>query len=132
MERLRARARELYETGLPVVLAGDFNVVPTEADIYPTTSYRDNALVQPESRAAFRALLAQGWTDAIRARYPSETVYTFWDYKHGRWSRDAGLRLDHLLLSDELAGRLMNAGVDKAVRGREGASDHAPTWVVLR
>jgi exodeoxyribonuclease III len=132
MERLRARARELYETGLPVVLAGDFNVVPTEADIYPTASYRDNALVQPESRAAFRALLAQGWTDAIRARYPSETVYTFWDYKRGRWSRDAGLRLDHLLLSDELAGRLMDAGVDKEVRGREGASDHAPTWIILR
>ena len=132
MERLQARTRELWESGLPVVLAGDFNVVPTDADIYPTTSYSDNALVQPESRAAFRALLAQGWTDAIRSRYPAETIYTFWDYKRGRWSRDAGLRLDHLLLSAGLAPRLSDAGVDKTVRGREGASDHAPTWIVLK
>lgn len=132
MERLKARTLELWESGLPVVLAGDFNVVPTDADIYPTTSYSDNALVQPESRAAFRAILDQGWTDAIRSRYPTETVYTFWDYKRGRWSRDAGLRLDHLLLSADLAPRLSDAGVDKVVRGREGASDHAPTWIMLR
>jgi exodeoxyribonuclease-3 len=132
MERLEARTRELWESGLPVVLAGDFNVVPTDADIYPTSSYSENALVQPESRAAFHAVVKQGWTDAIRARYPSETVYTFWDYKRGRWSRDAGLRLDHLLLSADLADRLEDAGVDKAGRGREGASDHAPTWITLR
>jgi exodeoxyribonuclease-3 len=131
MERLKARTRELWESGLPVVLAGDFNVVPTDADIYPTSSYSENALVQPESRAAFRDILEQGWTDALRARHPSGPVYTFWDYKRDRWSRDAGLRLDHLLLSADLAARLADAGVDKAVRGRDGASDHAPAWVVL-
>jgi exodeoxyribonuclease III len=130
-ERLIAHAAELKRARVPVVLAGDYNVVPTERDIYPTTSYADNALVQPQSRAAFRRLLKQDWTDAIRAIHPTETIYTFWDYKRDRWRRDAGLRLDHLLLSKEAAARLADAGVDKHVRGEEGASDHAPTWIVL-
>jgi exodeoxyribonuclease-3 len=131
-ERLIAHAAELYGTGLPVVLAGDFNVVPTDADIYPTKSWAKDALLQPESRAAFRRLLDQGWTDAIRACHPAEPVYTFWDYKRDRWTRDAGLRLDHLLLSADLAKRLVDAGVDRSVRGEPGASDHAPAWAVLR
>jgi exodeoxyribonuclease III len=105
--------------------------VPTDADIYATHSYVDNALLQPESRAAYRRLLDQGWTDAIRTLYPDERVYTFWDYKRNRWPRDAGLRLDHLLLSPVLAPRLIKAGVDRKVRAEEGASDHAPAWIVL-
>jgi exodeoxyribonuclease-3 len=131
-ERLIAHAAELYASGLPVVLAGDYNVVPTDEDIYPTKSYADNALLQPESREAYRRLLAQGWTDALRRRHPAERVYTFWDYKRERWQRDAGLRLDHLLLSPDVARRMRDAGVDKAVRGEPEASDHAPTWVLLR
>jgi exodeoxyribonuclease III len=132
LDRLIRHAGELWASAVPVVLAGDYNVVPTDADIYSTRSYADNALLQPEARAAFRRVLAQGWTDAIRARHPSASIYTFWDYMRNRWTRDAGLRIDHLLLSAEVAARLVDAGVDKAVRGREGASDHAPAWVVLR
>lgn len=132
MERLLAHAQGLWDTGLPVVLAGDYNIVPEPRDIYPTTSYRDNALVQPESRALFAQLLAQGWTDAIRKKYPDETIYTFWDYMRNRWPRDAGLRLDHLLLSKSLSRKLVAAGVDRDVRGRDGASDHAPVWIELR
>ena len=116
---------------MPVVLAGDYNVVPTPFDIYETKSYAKNALVQPESRAAFQALLDKGWVDAIRALHPGEPIYTFWDYMRNRWQRDAGLRLDHFLLSSEAAGRLTEAGVDRAVRGEENASDHAPAWIVL-
>jgi exodeoxyribonuclease-3 len=132
LDRLARHAAELYRCGAPVVLAGDFNVVPTPADIYPTTSYDDDALVQPEARAAFRRLLEQGWTDALRAKHPSQAIYTFWDYMRKRWERNAGLRIDHLLLNAELARSLADAGVDRDVRGRTGASDHAPTWVVLR
>lgn len=130
-ERLLAHARELWSTGLPVVLAGDYNIVPEPRDIYQTTSYRDNALVQPESRALFAQLLDQGWTDAIRKVFPDETVYTFWDYMRNRWPRDAGLRLDHLLLSKTLSPKLAEAGVDRSVRGEDGASDHAPVWIRL-
>ncbi|MCE9661737.1 MAG: exodeoxyribonuclease III [Burkholderiales bacterium] len=130
-ERLIAHAASLQASGHPVVLAGDFNVVPTQRDIYPTTSYRDNALLQPEPRDAFRRLLAQGWTDSIRAIHPDETVYTFWDYLRQRWPRNAGLRIDHLLLSASVAARLKDAGVDRDERGREGASDHAPVWAEL-
>ena len=132
LERLISHAAGLYASGAPVVLAGDYNVVPTPADIYATTSYDDDALVQPESRVAFRRLLEQGWTDAIRVRHPTATIYTFWDYMRKRWERDAGLRIDHLLLSPALAPRLHDANVDKAVRARTGASDHAPTWITLR
>jgi exodeoxyribonuclease-3 len=131
-ERLIAHAAELFATGLPVVLAGDYNIVPEPRDIYPTKSYDKNALVQPESRAVFKRLLDQGWVDAIRKIHPDETVYTFWDYMRNRWPRNAGLRLDHLLLSRKVARRLKDAGVDRAVRGADGASDHAPVWVELR
>ena len=130
-ERLIAHAAELHATGLPVVLAGDYNVVPTDADIYPSKSWGKNALLQPESRAAFRRLLDQGWTDAIRTRHPKRPMFTFWDYKRDRWQRDAGMRLDHILLAPSVADWLADAGVDREVRGETGASDHAPTWVVL-
>ena len=132
MKRLLAHAAELYALDAPVVLAGDFNVVPTDADIYPTKSYAKNALVQPEPRALFRRLLDQGWIDAIRTLHPDAPMYTFWDYMRNRWQRDAGLRLDHLLLNPKAAKRLVDAGVDREVRGLEGASDHAPAWIVLR
>ena len=132
LKRLIEHAEGLYASGAPVVLAGDYNVVPTESDIYPTRSYDDNALVQPKSRAAFRQLIDLGWTDAIRARHPTGPIYTFWDYMRKRWDRDAGLRIDHLLLNAELSARLVEAGVDKAVRGRIGASDHAPAWIEVQ
>ena len=131
LERLITHAAELHASGLPVVLAGDYNVVPTDADIYSTRSWKDNALLQPQPREAFRCLVAQGWTDAIRARHAAEPIYTFWGYLRNYWPRDAGLRIDHLLLSPAVAKRLVEAGVDKAVRGRENASDHAPAWVTL-
>ena len=132
LDRLVAHAAELLAANVPVVLAGDFNVVPTDRDIYPTKSYAKNALVQPQSRARFQRLLDQGWTDAIRTLHPDAPMYTFWDYMRNRWPRDAGLRLDHLLLSAQAAQRLGASGVDRDVRGREGASDHAPVWIELR
>ena len=131
-DRLIAHAAELYAAGVPAVLAGDYNVVPTDLDIYPTKSWANDALLQPESWAAFQRLVAIGWTDAIRTLHPADPMYTFWDYKRDRWRRDAGLRLDCLLLSPPLASRLVQAGVDRAVRGQVGASDHAPAWIVLR
>ncbi len=130
-ERLSAHAAELLAAGVPVILAGDYNVVPTEQDIYPTKSWAADALVQPQSRQAYARLLAQGWTDAIRAIHPTGAVYTFWDYKRDRWKRDAGLRLDHLLLSPGVATALLDAGVDRDIRGAEGASDHAPAWITI-
>ena len=132
LKRLNAHAAELYATGAPVVLAGDYNVVPTDLDIYSTKSWDRNALLQPESRAAYQRLLAQGWTDAIRALHPKEPMYTFWDYMRNRWERDGGLRLDHILLSSTLTERLQSAGVDRQTRGMADASDHAPLWVRLR
>ncbi|MGY3446040.1 MULTISPECIES: exodeoxyribonuclease III [unclassified Bradyrhizobium] len=131
-KRLRAHAAKLLKQEVPVVLAGDYNVAPTPLDIYPTRSWDKDALIQPKSRAAFKALVDQGWCDAIRTLHPDEPMFTFWDYKRQRWPRDAGLRLDHLLLSPEVAARLAKAGVDRDIRGEEGASDHAPVWVVLR
>jgi exodeoxyribonuclease III len=130
--RLLAHAAELHAADVPVVLAGDYNVVPTEQDIYPSRSYANNALVQPQSRALFRRILDAGWLDAIRARHPKVPMYTFWDYMRDRWARDAGLRLDHLLLSPQAAERLAGAGVDRDIRGEQGASDHTPAWIVLR
>ena len=131
-ERLIAHAATLIDSGLPVVLAGDYNVVPTPADMYPSKSHDKNALVQPETRATYARLLRQGWTDALRAKHPDEPMYTFWAYLRDGWARDAGWRLDHLLLSPAIAGRLTASGVDRAVRGEDGASDHAPAWVELR
>jgi exodeoxyribonuclease-3 len=132
MERLAGHAAALYAAGVPVVLAGDYNVVPTDRDIYPTKSYARDALLQPEARALFRRILDQGWVDAIRTLHPEAPMYTFWDYMRNRWPRDAGLRIDHLLLSVDAAKRLVDAGIDREVRGREGASDHAPVWAILR
>ena len=131
-DRLLAHAAELLAAGIPVVLAGDYNVVPTDADIYPSKSWARNALVQPEPRAAYQTLLAQGWSDALRTRHPGAPLYTFWAYLREAWPRDAGLRLDHLLLSPDLAANLLDAGVDREVRGEPGASDHAPAWLTLR
>ncbi len=131
LERLRKHATTLRKTGAPVVLAGDYNVAPTDLDIYPTKSWDDDALIQPESRAAFRRLVGRSWTDALRSRHPDERIYTYWSYKRERWSRNSGLRLDHLLLSPNLAPRLRDAGVDRDVRGVDGASDHAPAWITI-
>lgn len=130
-ERLIGHAQSLYESGHPAILAGDYNVVPTDFDIYATRSWLKDALLQPESRGAFRRLLAQGWVDAIRTLHPNEPIYTFWDYFRQHWQRNAGLRIDHLLLSPSLAPRLLGAGVDTWVRGLDHASDHAPVWVQL-
>ena len=133
MDRLIDHAATLLGEEKPVVLAGDYNVIPTDIDTFSVRAMADDALTQPESRAALRRLIHQGWTDAIRARHPEPTrLYTFWDYQAGAWARDAGFRIDHLLLSPQAADRLLDANVDKAVRGREKASDHAPTWVELR
>ena len=134
MEQLRLHAAGLFASERDVVLAGDYNVIPTDLkdDIFSARAMADDALSQPESRAAFRSLLAQGWTDAIRAIHPSGQLYTFWDYQAGAWARDAGFRIDHLLLSPSVADRLADAGVDRATRGKEKASDHAPTWITLR
>jgi exodeoxyribonuclease-3 len=131
-KRLRRHAASFIKQEVPVVLAGDYNVAPAPLDIYPTRSWDNDALVQPKSRAAFKALVVQGWTDAIRELHPKKPMFTFWDYKRNRWPRDAGLRLDHLLLSPALKPRLAKAGVDRIIRGEEGASDHAPAWVVLK
>jgi exodeoxyribonuclease-3 len=131
-KRLQAHARKLLKEKAPVILAGDFNVSPTEIDIYPTKSWDNDALVQPESRAAYARLVRQGWTDSLRELYPEDRIYTFWHYMRHRWERNAGLRLDHLLLSPSLAAQLSNAGVDRAVRGKAGASDHAPVWIELK
>ncbi len=131
-ERLIDHAAGLLASGAPVVLAGDYNVVPTESDIYNSRSWKKDALLQPESRAAYARLLDQGWTDALRERFPHDPPpWTFWQYFRQAWERDAGLRIDHLLLSPLIADRLSDAGVDREVRGREKASDHAPTWIVL-
>ena len=131
LERLLTHAQALHDSGHPVVLAGDYNVVPTDFDIYNPRSWLTNALLQPESRACYQRLLAQGWVDALRARHPHEPIYTFWHYLRQRWERNAGLRLDHLLLSAAVAPRLQDAGVDTWVRGLPDASDHAPAWITL-
>lgn len=131
LERLTVHAAELIKTGVPVVLAGDYNVVPTPDDIYPTRSLDKNALIQPESRQAFARLLSHGWIDALRKIQPRGPLWTFWDYKQERWPADKGMRLDHFLLSPELSKRLRKGGVDRWVRGEVNASDHAPAWIQL-
>ena len=130
-ERLIAHAAGLYRSEQPVVLAGDYNVVPTDFDIYSPRSWLKDALLQPESRACYQRLLQQGWIDSIRHLHPDEAVFTFWDYFRKHWDRNAGLRIDHLLLNARLAPCLQEAGVDRWVRGQEHASDHAPAWVKL-
>jgi len=132
MKRLLTHAQTLFALDAPVVLAGDFNVVPTERDIYRSRSWIKDALLQPAPRALFRRLLDQGWVDAVHARHGDAGMYTYWDYKRECWPRDAGLRIDFLLLNKLAATRLIDTGVDKSIRGEEGASDHAPVWVTLR
>ncbi len=131
MERLSARAKVLLEHKVPVAIAGDFNAIPTELDVYKPEKYKEDALFCIEVREAFRSLVNQGWTDSIRSLYPDETIYTFWDYFRSAYSRNAGMRIDHFLLSPELAGRLQSGGVDKDVRGWEKTSDHAPVWIQI-
>ena len=130
-DRLANHARALLSTGAPVALVGDSNVMPTDLDVYAPEKWLDNALFRPEAREAYRALVAQGWTDAVRALHPGERVYTFWKYFRNAFARDAGLRIDHFLLSPPLAKRLVATGVDREVRGRDHASDHAPVWIEL-
>jgi exodeoxyribonuclease-3 len=131
MARLAEHAAGLIESGLPVVLAGDYNVMPTDLDVYKPERWTEDALFHPDVRAALAGIVAQGWTDALRVLHPDERIYTFWDYWRNAFGRDAGLRIDHLLLSPTVAPRLIAAGVDREVRGREGASDHAPTWIEI-
>jgi len=130
-ERLNVHAKALLAKKKPVVLAGDYNVMPTELDVYKPERWVDDALFRPETRAAFAKLAKQGWTDALRTLYPNEKIYTFWDYFRNAYGRDAGLRIDHFLLSPQIAGKLKAAGVDRHVRGWEKTSDHAPVWIEL-
>lgn len=131
LKRLHTYAGKLLKNKIPVVLAGDYNVIPAELDVYKPENWRDDALFFPESRAAYKRLVGQGWTDALRELYPSEKIYTFWDYFRNSYARNAGIRIDHLLLSPDVAPRLVAAGVDKHVRGWTKTSDHAPTWIEL-
>jgi exodeoxyribonuclease III len=130
-KRLSVRSQELLKMKKPVVMTGDFNVMPTELDVYKPERWVDDALFRPETRQAFKELVDQGWTDAIRKLYPTETIYTFWDYFRNAYGRNAGLRIDHFLLSPEIAGSLKSAGVDRHVRGWEKTSDHGPVWITL-
>lgn len=131
-KRLHERAATLLQFKTPVILVGDFNVMPTELDVYKPERWVNDALFRPETRAAFQTLLQQGWTDAIRTLYPDEKIYTFWDYFRNAYARNAGLRIDHFLLSPELKGKLASGGVDTQVRGWEKTSDHAPVWITLK
>ncbi|MGN7722070.1 exodeoxyribonuclease III [Chitinophaga sp. 22620] len=130
-KRLHSHSKTLLRQEVPVVLCGDYNVMPTELDVYKPEKYINDALFRKEVRAAWQRLVKLGWTDALRHLYPNERIYTFWDYLRNAWGRDAGLRLDHFLLNPEAEGRLRNAGVDKHVRGWEKSSDHAPVWISL-
>ncbi len=131
-ERLNRHAADLVKSDQPVILTGDFNVMPTEKDVYKPERWVDDALFRPEVREAFQKLLKQGWTDAIRKLYPDQTIYTFWDYFRNAYGRNAGLRIDHFLLNPAIANRLKAAGVDHHVRGWEKTSDHAPVWIQLK
>lgn len=131
-DRLTARAEILIGFNIPVILVGDFNVIPTEKDVYKPERWVDDALFRPEVRAAFHDLIEQGWTDAIRQLYPDETIYTFWDYFRDAYGRNAGLRIDHFLLSPQLTKNLSDGGVNREVRGWEKSSDHAPVWIELK
>jgi exodeoxyribonuclease III len=130
-QRFGALSAELVTHDAPVVLAGDYNVMPTDLDVYKPERWLDDALFRPEVRKAYADIVAQGWTDALRATHPGERIYTFWDYFRNAFARDAGLRIDHLLLNGAAASRLKSAGVDSFVRGWEKTSDHAPTWIEL-
>ena len=131
LARLTEHAKELVSRNEPVVLAGDYNVIPTDLDVYNPARWKNDALFLPEVRDAFHAIVAQGWTDSLRTLNPGEKIYTFWDYFRNAFGRNAGLRIDHLLLNPAAAKRLTGAGVDRDVRGWEKPSDHAPTWIEL-
>jgi len=131
-KRFIEHAQGLLDSGLPVVLAGDYNVMPTDLDVYKPERWQDDALFRPEVRSAFQQLIDQGWTDALRSQHPGERVFTFWDYFRNAFGRDAGLRIDHILLAPAIADRLVAAGVDRHVRGWDKSSDHAPTWIQLK
>lgn len=131
-KRLTKHAKDLMASGEPVILAGDYNVMPTDIDVYKPERWLDDALFRPEVRKAYAGLLKQGWTDALRTLHPNERIYTFWDYFRNAYGRNAGLRIDHFLLSPDVAPRLKSAGVDKHVRGWEKTSDHAPVWIELK
>lgn len=131
IERFKAHTAGLLHSEFPVVLTGDFNIIPTERDVYKPERWVKDALFQPEVREAFKILAQQGWTDAVRKLYPEETIYTYWDYFRNAYGRNAGLRIDHFLLSEAAETRLLAAGVDKEVRGWEKTSDHAPVWIEL-
>ena len=131
LDRLIKHAESLLPTNGPIGLAGDYNVIPTDIDVYRPERWVKDALFRPETRDAFARLVAQGWTDALRKLHPDQHIYTFWDYFRNNFERDVGLRIDHLLLNASAAARLVKAGVDRDVRGWEKASDHAPTWVVI-
>lgn len=131
-ERLTTHASELFSSGKPVILTGDFNVMPTEIDVYKPERWVNDALFRPETRTAFKSLVSQGWTDAIRKLYPNDVIYTFWDYFRDAYGRNAGLRIDHFLLNPQISDRLVAAGVDRNVRGWEKSSDHAPVWIELK
>ena len=131
-KRLKKHAKSLLSENVPIILAGDYNVIPTELDVYKPESWVDNALFFPESREAFKELVDQGWTDALRHLHPNERIYTFWDYMRNAYGRNAGLRLDHFLLSPQILDRLKSGSVDTHVRGWEKTSDHAPAWIELK
>jgi len=131
-KRLTIHAKKLIAMDKPVILVGDYNVMPTELDVYKPEKWVNDALFRPEVRAAFANLVSQGWTDALRKIHPGEKIYTFWDYFRNAYGRDAGLRIDHFLLSPQLDKRLLDSGVDRHVRGWEKSSDHAPVWIELK
>lgn len=131
MKRLRDRARAILSEEAPAILTGDFNVIPHDDDVWDPAAMASDALMQPESLDAWFRMLGDGWTDALRSRHPAGQIWTYWDYQAGAWQRDHGFRIDHALLSPALADRLVDVGVDRVTRGKEKASDHAPTWVQL-
>lgn len=131
MDRMERRAKELLQAEKPVILAGDWNVCPTDKDLARPESMAGDALCQPESRAAFRRILGQGWTDAIRTRFPNDDCYTYWDYQAGAWPKNWGLRIDHMMLSPDVADRMTDCGIDRDVRAAERPSDHVPVWVEI-
>ncbi|MFX4222359.1 MAG: exodeoxyribonuclease III [Thalassobaculum sp.] len=131
MARLKDRAAALLADERPVVLGGDYNVIPTDDDVHDPVAWQGDALIRPETRAAFREILWLGYTDAFRAKDPTPHRYSFWDYQGGAWQKDHGIRIDHLLLSPRAADRLLDAGIDSKPRGREKASDHTPVWCTL-
>ncbi|WP_316736818.1 exodeoxyribonuclease III [Pedobacter aquatilis] len=131
LERLSKHTQKLLDFNLPTVICGDFNVIPTDFDVYKPERWVDDALFRPEVKTAFHNIIAQGWTDALRKLYPEDKIFTFWDYFRNAYGRDAGLRIDHFLLNAKLLERLKQGGVDRQVRGWERTSDHGPVWIEI-